>query len=116
MNAGTIVTALQIFGRAENGDAESAADANGRTSITSHAGSVGRELGCNYTRRFLRGRQPLCGTGVTSLMVGISRPMAWRARIADSRPEPGPLTRTSISFIPWDMACRAASWATCWAA
>src|SRR5207244_11689076 len=69
-----------------------------------------------YTRRFLRGRQPLWGIGVTSLIVVISRPMAWRARMADSRPEPGPLTRTSISFMPCAIAWRAASCATCWAA
>src|SRR6266496_3639331 len=68
------------------------------------------------TRRFLRGRQPLCGTGVTSLMDEISRPIACNARMADSRPEPGPLTLTSTSFMPCDMAWRAASWATCWAA
>ena len=36
--------------------------------------------------------------------------------MADSRPEPGPLTRTSISLMPCDMAWRAASCATCWAA
>src|ERR1039458_7954076 len=36
--------------------------------------------------------------------------------MADSRPEPGPLTRTSISLMPCDIACRAASCATCWAA
>ena len=30
----------------------------------------------------------------------ISKPMACSARIADSRPEPGPLTLTSTSFIP----------------
>src|SRR5665213_4476637 len=54
--------------------------------------------------------------GVTSLMVVISKPMACKARMADSRPEPGPLTRTSTSRIPCDIAWRAASWATCWAA
>src|SRR5215471_6672533 len=69
-----------------------------------------------YTRRFLRGRQPLCGTGVTSLIVVISKPIACKARMADSRPEPGPLTRTSISFMPCDIAWRAASCATCCAA
>src|SRR6202167_2390870 len=42
--------------------------------------------------------------------------MACKARMADSRPEPGPFTRTSISLMPCDMAWRAASCATCWAA
>src|SRR5258708_31372026 len=36
--------------------------------------------------------------------------------MADSRPEPGPRTRTSTSRTPCDMAWRGASWATCWAA
>src|SRR5439155_5429835 len=49
-------------------------------------------------------------------MEEISRPIACNARMADSRPEPGPLTLTSTSFMPCDMACRAASWATCCAA
>ena len=34
------------------------------------------------------GRQPLCGTGVTSLIVVISRPAACRPRLADARQEP----------------------------
>ena len=38
------------------------------------------------------GRQPLCGTGVTSLIEVTSSPAAWSERIAASRPEPGPLT------------------------
>src|SRR5437867_4177720 len=49
-------------------------------------------------------------------MEEISRPMACKARIADSRPEPGPFTLTCTSFMPCDMAWRAASWATCCAA
>src|SRR5437773_2538425 len=49
-------------------------------------------------------------------MDGISRPIACKARMADSRPEPGPLTLTSTSFMPCDIACLAASWATCCAA
>src|SRR4051812_3847879 len=36
MNAGTVVAAFEVFGGAKNGDAESAANANTRTSITSH--------------------------------------------------------------------------------
>src|SRR4051812_46131888 len=54
----------------------------------------------DYTRRFLGGRQPLCGSGVTSSMALIDRPAACSAVMADSRPEPGPLTRTSISLRP----------------
>ena len=45
-----------------------------------------------YTRRRFGGRQPLCGIGVTSLIMVTSRPAACSARIAASRPEPGPLT------------------------
>ena len=44
------------------------------------------------TRRRLGGRQPLWGTGVTSLMPATIRPVAWSARMAASRPVPGPLT------------------------
>src|SRR5699024_1641784 len=46
----------------------------------------------NQTRRRLGGRQPLWGMGVTSLIIVTSRPVACSARIADSRPAPGPLT------------------------
>ena len=46
----------------------------------------------NQTRRRLGGRQPLCGMGVTSRIIVTSRPVACRARMALSRPEPGPLT------------------------
>src|SRR5215208_5949183 len=49
----------------------------------------------HQTRLLLRGRQPLCACGVTSLMEVISRPAACSERIAVSRPEPGPLTNTS---------------------
>src|SRR6266536_125959 len=49
-------------------------------------------------------------------MEEISKPIACKARIADSRPEPGPLTLISTSFMPCDMAWRAASCATCCAA
>src|SRR5215472_9787972 len=69
----------------------------------------------NYTRRFLGGRQPLCGSGVTSSMALTVRPAACRAVMADSRPEPGPLTLTSISFRPnldaFSAAVSAARWA-----
>src|SRR6187401_2539045 len=66
------------------------------------------------TRRRLGGRQPLCGVGVTSWMVPTSRPIAPRDRMAVSRPEPGPLTKTSIFFMPCSIARRpAASAAIC---
>src|ERR1700674_3742219 len=44
------------------------------------------------------------------------RPAACRAVIADSRPEPGPLTRTSISLRPNLVARSAAVAAARWAA
>ena len=53
-----------------------------------------------YTLRFLDGRQPLCGIGVTSVIDLIFKPCALRPRIAESLPGPGPLTRTSRFFIP----------------
>src|ERR1700712_5019502 len=60
------------------------------------------------TRRRLGGRQPLCGVGVTSWIEPTSRPVAWRERIAVSRPEPGPLTKTSTLRMPCSCARRAA--------
>src|SRR5450631_4694137 len=65
-------------------------------------------------RRRLGGRQPLCGTGVTSAIETIFRPSAFSARTADSRPGPGPLMRTSRFFTPCSWAARPAdSAATC---
>ena len=47
-------------------------------------------------------------------MVPTSRPIAPSERIAVSRPEPGPLTKTSIFFMPCSIARRpAASAAIC---
>src|ERR1700690_2592726 len=69
-----------------------------------------------YTLRFLRERHPLCGMGVTSLIEVTCKPAATKARIADSRPEPGPLTRTSTLIRPNSLALRAASVAAIWAA
>src|SRR5205085_438432 len=70
--------------------------------------------GSGYMRRRLGGRQPLCGTGVTSAIEMILRPSAFKARTADSRPGPGPLMRTSRFFTPCSCAARpAASAATC---
>src|SRR5213075_832121 len=65
-------------------------------------------------RRRLGGRQPLCGTGVTSEMLVILSPSALSARTADSRPGPGPLIRTSRFLTPHSCAARPAdSAATC---
>src|SRR5689334_23513639 len=65
-------------------------------------------------RRLFGGRQPLCGTGVTSAMLPILRPSALSARTADSRPGPGPLMRTSRFFTPHSCAALPAdSAATC---
>src|ERR1700712_3663000 len=68
------------------------------------------------TRRRLGGRTPLCACGVTSLIEPTSRRAAWRERIAVSRPEPGPLTKTSTFFMPCSCAWRAADSAASWAA
>src|SRR5574341_1000806 len=57
-----------------------------------------------YTLLLLGGRQPLCGIGVTSLMTLISSPAACKERMADSRPEPGPLTHTSTLLTPYSSA------------
>src|SRR6266702_2777251 len=70
----------------------------------------------DHTRRRLGGRQPLCGIGVTSRMLRTSMPVVARARIADSRPEPGPETRTSTERTPWSRAALAAPTAACCAA
>ena len=51
----------------------------------------------------------MCACGVTSEMDPTSSPVAWRERIAVSRPEPGPLTNTSTFFIPCSCARRAAA-------
>src|SRR5262249_40419396 len=69
-----------------------------------------------YTLRFFGGRQPLWGIGVTSLMARTSIPAVDNARTADSRPEPGPLTRTSTVRKPLSDALLAAVRAACWAA
>ena len=63
--------------------------------IPCHIGEFPRQM-----RRFLGGRQPLCGTGVTSEMLVILNPTLFSARTADSRPGPGPLIRTSRFFTP----------------
>src|SRR6185437_8747823 len=71
---------------------------------------------CFYTLRRFGGRQPLCGIGVTSRIERTSIPAAASARTADSRPDPGPLTRTSTERRPWSRAWLAALIAACCAA
>src|SRR5690348_13297159 len=68
------------------------------------------------TRRRLGGRVPLCACGVTSEIAPTSSPAACRDRMAVSRPEPGPLTKTSTLRMPCSMARRAAASAAIWAA
>ena len=46
------------------------------------------------------GRQPLCGNGVTSVILLIFKPQAFNDLTADSLPAPGPLTFTSKLIIP----------------
>src|SRR5712692_5012977 len=76
-------------------------------------------FGCAQFQTRLRfgGRQPLCGIGVTSRITTMCNPAAASARTADSRPEPGPFTRTSTLFIPyWSRATPAAASEACCAA
>src|SRR5690606_2165718 len=70
----------------------------------------------DQTRRRLDGLTPLCGIGVTSRMLVMVKPTAWRARIALSRPEPGPLISTSSVRTPCSAAFLPASSAATWAA
>src|SRR3954463_9607069 len=60
------------------------------------------------TLRRLGGRQPLCGIGVTSLIDFTCSPAEASAWMADSRPLPGPCTRTWTRFTPAVSASRAA--------
>src|SRR6266436_2973124 len=55
---------------------------------------------CPQTLLLFGGLHPLCGIGVTSRIDFTSRPIVCSARIADSRPAPGPLTRTSSVRMP----------------
>src|SRR6187401_2187102 len=73
--------------------------------------ALGRRTGPTegQTRRRLGGRQPLWACGVTSWIEPTSRPVACSERIAVSRPEPGPLTKTSTFFMPCSWARRAAA-------
>src|SRR5260370_17785231 len=57
-------------------------------------------MACYETGGRLGGRQSLCGGGVTSSIALIISPADCRPVMALSRPDPGPFTRTSISFTP----------------
>src|SRR6266571_4681376 len=61
------------------------------------------------TRRRFGGRQPLCGTGVMSWIEPTSSPVACSDLMAVSRPDPGPLTKTSTLRMPCSIARRAAA-------
>src|SRR3990167_3624746 len=67
-------------------------------------------------RRRFCGRQPLCGTGVTSAIELIRMPNAPSARTEDSRPGPGPLISTSRFLMPCSIAARPATSEATWAA
>src|SRR5438874_378205 len=75
--------------------------------LTAADAALGAEVAGHYTRLRFRGRTPLCACGVTSFTPRISRPAAWSERIAVSRPEPGPLTKTSTFWRPCSMPLRA---------
>src|SRR5207247_842705 len=68
-----------------------------------------RRIAGHQTLRLFFGRTPLCACGETSLTPRISSPAAWSDRIAVSRPEPGPLTKTSTFCRPCSMPLRAAA-------
>src|SRR4029077_15889035 len=70
----------------------------------------------HYTRLRFGGLQPLCGIGVTSRIDFTSRPTVCSARTADSRPDPGPFTRTSSHRLPTAFAAFPAFRAACVAA
>src|SRR3954466_14064945 len=70
----------------------------------------------NQMRRRFCGRQPLCGTGVTSEIDVMRIPSDARARTDDSRPGPGPLILTSRFLMPCSWAARPAVSAATWAA
>src|SRR3989440_494136 len=95
-----------------SGARPSAPFCGGRKAWLSPAGQVVEAA--HQTLRFFGGRQPLCGIGVTSEMLVIFKPQLLSARTADSRPGPGPPTRTSTFFTPCSCAATPAfSAATC---
>src|SRR5215467_4278750 len=82
-----------------------------------HSRQTGPEyLAIPYTLLRFGGLHPLCGIGVTSRIDFTSIPIVCSARIADSRPAPGPLTRTSRLRMPNAFAALPAAIAACVAA
>src|SRR3989441_254121 len=65
------------------------------------------EVAGHQTRLRFRNLTPLCACGVTSFTPRISSPAACSERIAVSRPEPGPLTKTSTFCSPCSIPFRA---------
>src|SRR6478752_6587179 len=114
--AGREGTELEVLVAADEVHLEAAGLLGDRAGVTSHVSSSLSRSGRDQTRRRLGGRTPLCGVGVTSLIAPTSRPVAVSERIAVSRPEPGPLTKTSTLRMPCSMARRAAASAAIWAA
>src|SRR5881628_2587988 len=85
---------------------------NSQNPITNHESRIKNR----YTRLRFGGRHPLSGIGVTSRIDFTSRPTVCSARIADSRPDPGPFTRTSSDRMPTVLAALPAFSAACVAA
>lgn len=64
-------------------------------------------LAIPYTRLRFFALHPLCGIGVISEIEVKEKPADLRARTALSRPNPGPLTKTSSFLIPAALALSA---------
>src|SRR6478672_1145460 len=108
--AGREGTELEVLVAADEVDLEATRLLGDGAGVTSHEFSLSPcSLPTAQTRRRLGGRTPLCGEGVTSLIAPTSRPVAVRERMAVSRPEPGPLTKTSTLRMPCSIARRAAA-------
>src|SRR5262249_20255382 len=78
--------------------------------------ALGAEVAGHQTRLRVLGRTPWWPCWVTSWTPRIARPAAWSERIAVSRPEPGPLTKTSTFCRPCSIPLRAQASAVTWAA
>ena len=92
----TVVTITDLQGNAVSWCSSGSLNFRGSRKSTPFASQSAAEtaakVAIDQTRRRFGGRQPLWGMGVTSLIRVTSRPVACSARIADSRPAPGPLT------------------------
>src|SRR5262249_12474843 len=69
--------------------------------------ALGTAVARHQTRLRFFGRTPLGAWGETARRPRVSRPAACSERIAVSRPEPGPLTKTSTFWRPCSMPFRA---------